>query len=179
VTAPAPRGGPGPVVVLVGPPGAGKSTVARELAGLLGVTARDTDADVEAAAGMAVADVFVEHGEARFRELERAAVAEALATHPGVLALGGGAPVDPDTRALLAAHRVAFLDVSLPAASRRIGLDAPRPLLLDAPRAAWKRLMADRRPVYEAVADTVVDTSDASPAEVARRVADALGLVPA
>jgi shikimate kinase len=96
-----------------------------------------------------------------------------------VLALGGGAPVDPDTRALLAAHRVAFLDVSLPAASRRIGLDAPRPLLLDAPRAAWKRLMADRRPVYEAVADTVVDTSDASPAEVARRVADALGLVPA
>jgi shikimate kinase len=163
--------------VLVGPPGAGKSTVARQLADLLGVAARDTDADVEAMAGMPVADIFVAYGEARFRELERAAVADALTAHPGVLALGGGAPVDPGTRALLAGHRVAFLDVSLPAAARRIGLDAPRPLLVDAPRAAWKRLMADRRPVYEALADTVVDTSDASPAEVAGRVADALGLV--
>ncbi|MGF1647491.1 MAG: shikimate kinase [Kineosporiaceae bacterium] len=177
---PAVEGGArGPVVVLVGPPGAGKSTVARELGALLGVPARDTDTDVEAAAGMGVADVFVEHGEARFRELERAAVADALATHPGVLALGGGAPVDPGTRSLLAGHRVAFLDVSLAAASRRIGLDVPRPLLIDAPRSAWKRLMAERRPVYEAVADTIVDTSDAEPVEVARRVAVALGLVPA
>lgn len=165
------------MVVLVGPPGAGKSTVARALADLLGVTARDTDADVEVEAGAAVADIFVDHGEARFRELEQQAVARALAEHDGVLAVGGGAPVDPGTQELLADVPVAFLDVSLAAASKRIGLDAPRPLLIDAPRSAWKRLMDVRRPVYESVADAVVDTSDRTPDEVALEVAAALGLV--
>ncbi len=85
----------GPVVVLVGPPGAGKSAVAVELARLLGVSARRTDADVEAAAGASVGEIFVDQGEAAFRELERAAVARALAEHRGVLALGGGAVLDP------------------------------------------------------------------------------------
>lgn len=160
----------GPLAILIGPPGAGKTTVAAALAERLGVTARDTDADVEAAAGMSVADIFVDLGEERFRELEREAVARALDGHDGVLSLGGGAPIDPVTRELLRDRPVAFLDVSLAAAAKRIGLDAPRPLLLDAPRASWKRLMEARRPVYEDLAVVTVDTSSATPGEIADAV---------
>lgn len=162
-----------PLVVLVGPPGSGKSTVARALAARLGVEARDTDADVETTAGTSVADIFVHRGEPVFRELERAAVAEALTTHRGVLALGGGAPVDEQTRTRLAGHRVVFLDVGLAAAARRIGMDAPRPLLLDSPRATWTRLMDARRPVYSQVASLVVTTTDLDPEAVAERVVEA------
>lgn len=165
-----------PLVVIVGPPGAGKTTVARALAAHLGVPARDTDADVEAAAGRTVADIFVESGEAAFRELERAAVATALRDHEGVVSVGGGAPLDASTRDMLAEHTVAFLDVALAAAARRIGFDAPRPLLLDSPRATWTRLMAARRPVYAALATVTVDTTDLTPEQVAAAVADGLGM---
>jgi shikimate kinase len=165
-----------PVVVLVGPPGAGKSTTARALAGRLGVTSRDTDEDVERATGMSIPDIFVERGEDHFRALERAAVAEAMAGHDGVLAVGGGAPMDPGSRDVLAAAPVAFLDVSLAVAARRIGLDAPRPLLIDAPRATWKRLMDVRRPVYTGMADVAVDTSGLTPEQTAEKIVDALGL---
>jgi shikimate kinase len=103
----------GPVLVLVGPPGAGKSTVGAAVAGRLGVAFRDTDADVEAAAGKAVSDVFVDDGEAAFRALERAAVARALQEHDGVLSLGGGAVLDAGTRELLDGHLVVLLDVDL------------------------------------------------------------------
>ncbi|MFA6574664.1 MAG: shikimate kinase, partial [Nocardioides sp.] len=103
----------GPLVVLVGPMGSGKSTIGALLAEALGVTARDTDTDVERLEGRAVSDIFVESGEEHFRALEKAAVADALATHGGVLSLGGGAVLDPDTRALLADHRVVFLQVGL------------------------------------------------------------------
>lgn len=168
----------GPLVVLIGPPGAGKSTVAAALGERLGVAVRDTDADVEAAAGMTVSDIFIELGEDHFRELERRAVADGLTRHDGVLALGGGAPIDSVTRELLRGRPVAFLDVSLAAASRRIGLDAPRPLLLDAPRASWKRLMDARRPVYEELASVVVDTSTATPDEVADAVVAGLLVSP-
>ena len=155
-----------PLVVLVGPPGAGKSTVAAALGTRLGAAVRDTDADVEAAAGTSVADVFLYSGEPAFRELERHAVVAALAEHRGVLALGGGAPVDPVTRDRLQGQRVVFLDVGLAAAARRIGMDAPRPMLLDAPRATWTRLMDERRPVYTGLAAAVVMTTALDPAEV-------------
>src|SRR5690349_16054991 len=112
-----------PLVVLVGPPGAGKSTVGQLLAERRGVEFRDTDCDVEAAAGVSISDIFIEQGEAAFRALERDAVRRALDEHDGVVALGGGAVTDAATRASLAGHRVVFLDVGLASASGRIGLN--------------------------------------------------------
>jgi shikimate kinase len=158
------------LVVLVGPMGAGKSTVAGLLADVYGVAARDTDTDVEATAGRSISDIFVDSGEAHFRELERAAVADALATHPGVLALGGGAVLDPSTRELLAGHRVVFLQVGLSEAVKRVGLGSSRPLLLGNVRSRIKALLDERTPIYESVADIVVDTDQRSPHEVADEI---------
>lgn len=166
-----------PVVVLVGPPGAGKSTVGELLARVYGVGFRDTDADVEAAAGRSVADVFLEDGEETFRALERAAVVAGLAEHDGVLALGGGAVLDPATQADLAAHTVVFLDVSLAEAAPRVGLSGARPLLVGNPRARWQALMAQRRPIYERIATVRVGTDGIAPDDVAQRVLDALEAV--
>lgn len=159
-----------PRVVLVGPPGSGKSTVGRLLAGRLGAEFRDTDADVEGEAGMAISDLFVEHGEPHFRELERAAIARALAEHAGVLALGGGAILDAGTRAGLGSHAVAFLDVGLPAAAKRVGFETSRPLLLGNVRGQLKQLLDARRPLYAEVATWRVETDDRTPEEVATEV---------
>ncbi|MFI5101243.1 MAG: shikimate kinase [Actinomycetes bacterium] len=163
-----------PLVVLVGPPGAGKTTVGRLLAASLGVAFRDTDADVEAAAGVPVPDIFVDQGEAQFRRLEAVAVTDALATHDGVLALGGGAVLDPATRAALAGLRVVFLDVGVKDAASRVGFNRDRPLLLGNPRAQWLRLMQARRGLYEEVAVATVATDGRSPQEVAADVARVL-----
>lgn len=160
----------GPRVVLVGPMGAGKTTVAALLAEAWGVAARDTDADVEAAEGRTISDIFVDSGEARFRELERAAVGEALAQHHGVLALGGGAVLDPVTRDLLHGQPVVFLRVGLSDAVKRVGLGSARPLLLGNVRGRIKALLDERTPIYEQVATYTVDTDGRSPEDVAREV---------
>jgi shikimate kinase len=157
----------GPRAVLVGPMGAGKTTVGRILAARWGVDVRDTDADVEAAAGKPVPEIFVDEGEERFRELERAAVAAALASHDGVLSLGGGAVLDADTRTLLEGHPVVFLRVGLADAVKRVGLGTGRPLLLGNVRSRVRQLLDERTPVYEAVAALVVDTDGRSPEQVA------------
>jgi shikimate kinase len=167
-------GGTLPPVVLVGPPGALTSEVGRELGRRLDVAVRDTDDDVVAAAGKPVADVFVEDGETAFRELERLAVSRALAEHAGVLVLGSGAVVDPLTEQALAGHTVAFLDVSVSEAARRLGFSGARPVGLGNPRAQWLRLMEGRRPVYERVATVTVSTDGLEPAEAAARVEGAL-----
>lgn len=159
-----------PVVVLVGPPGAGKSTVGQLVAQRRGVGFRDTDADVEALAGHSVADLFVDRGEAAFRELERDAVQRALADHDGVLALGGGAVLDGDTRARLAPHRVVFLDVGLTDAAARVGLNRDRPLLLGNPRAQLRAMLEQRRPLYAEVATVTVSTDGRSAEDVATAV---------
>jgi shikimate kinase len=159
-----------PTVVLVGPPGAGKTTVGRLLAARLGLAFRDTDDDVESAAGMPVTEIFVDLGEEQFRRLEAVAVARALAEHPGVLALGGGAILDPATVDLLAGHRVVFLDVQIKDAAPRVGFNRDRPLLLGNPRAQWVRLMAARRDRYEQVASATVETGGLTADAVARRV---------
>lgn len=161
-------------VVLVGPMGAGKSTVGALLADAWGVTARDTDADIEALEGRTISDIFVDSGEAHFRDLERKAVAEALATHDGVLSLGGGAVLDPATRDLLKGHQVVFLKVGLAEAVKRVGLGSSRPLLLGNVRARIKALLDERTPVYESVATLTVDTDGKQPADVVAEIREAL-----
>ena len=163
-----------PLLVLVGAPGAGKTTIGSRVAASLGVPFRDTDLDIEVSAGKPVADIFVDDGEAAFRSLERSAVATALRDHDGVLALGGGAVIDSETRAALAGHRVVWLDVGLADATKRVGLARDRPVLALNPRATLSRLLDERRPHYEEVATFRVDTDGRDPDAV---VADVVALV--
>lgn len=151
------------VAVLVGPPGAGKSTVGRAVAEVLQVPFADTDAIVEEASGRTISDIFLLEGEEAFRELERQAVQQALATHQGILALGGGAILDPGTRADLAEHTVVYLSVGLADAAKRVGLNTARPLLVGSPRRQWLELMRARQPLYVEVADEEVSTVGLSP----------------
>jgi shikimate kinase len=172
-----------PRAVLIGPPGSGKSTVAARLAHEWGVAARDTDDDVVAASGREISDIFVDSGEDAFRELERSAVVAALATHGGVLALGGGAVLDPRTQADLRAYAarggtVVFLNVGLAIAARRVGLAQSRPLLAGNPRRAWALLMEGRRATYESLATVIVETDGLSPREIAAQISRALSAEP-
>ena len=160
-----------PRVVLVGPPGSGKTTVGRLVAQHLDVEFRDTDSDIETTAGKSVSDIFIEDGEPHFRELELAAVTAALQEHDGVVALGGGAVANPLVRERLSGHRVVFLEVGLAAASERVGFARSRPLLVLNPRAELKRLMEERRPHYESVATAIVRTDERSADEIAKDVA--------
>ncbi|MDQ0699848.1 MULTISPECIES: 3-dehydroquinate synthase [Streptomyces] len=166
----------GPLVVLVGPMGVGKSTVGELLAARLGTTYRDTDADVVAEAGKPIAEIFYDEGEEHFRALERRAVEAAVAGHTGVLSLGGGAVLDAATRELLAGRPVAYLSMDVDEAVRRVGLGAARPLLAVNPRRQWRELMDARRHLYEEVARTVVATDEHTPEEVAQAIIDALEL---
>ncbi|MBO4207422.1 shikimate kinase [Micromonospora echinofusca] len=159
-----------PVCVLVGAPGSGKTTVGELLAGALGVGFRDTDHDIEAMAGKPIPEIFVDEGEAHFRTLERAAVAAALASHPGVLALGGGAVLAEENRAALVGHTVVYLSVELTDAVKRVGLGAGRPLLAINPRATLKYLLDQRRPLYAEVATATVVTDGREPDDVVAEI---------
>jgi shikimate kinase len=172
------RSGTGPRVVLVGPPGAGKTSVGAALAQRWGTSFVDTDAEVERAAGKTVPEIFVDDGEAAFRAREEAAVTDALAGGSGVLALGGGAVVSATTRAHLRGHRVVFLDVGLAAAVNRVGLGVARPLVFGNVRAQLKALLDARRPWYAEVATYVVGTDGRTVAEVVDVVDAVLSEVP-
>ena len=159
-----------PVLVLVGPPGAGKSTVGRLVAERLGLPFRDTDDDIVRAAGKPIPEIFIDDGEEHFRRLEQQAVAAALREHEGVLSLGGGAVLAPETRSRLRGHEVVLLDVDLSSATSRVGLNRDRPVLALNPRATLTVLLAQRRPLYAEVAGRVVDTSGVPVHEVVERV---------
>ncbi|HEX3004472.1 MAG TPA: shikimate kinase [Angustibacter sp.] len=160
-----------PRLVVVGPPGSGKTTIGRAVADALGEPFRDVDEVVEQRQGRSISDIFVDDGEPAFREMEREVCAELLTEGSGVLALGGGSVLDPRTEADLDGLEVVFLDVGIADAAKRVGFAQSRPLLLVNPRAAWTQLMNARRPVYERVASFTVETAGRSVDEV---VADVL-----
>ena len=163
-----------PVAVLVGPPGAGKTTVGQAVAARLGVPFADTDALIEEKAGKPIPEIFFDDGEAAFRALEVTAIAGALDSFGGVLALGGGAIMNDDTRAALRAHTVVFLSVELTDAVKRVGLGAGRPLLSVNPRATLKYLMEQRRPLYTEVARHTITTDGRTPEDIADEIATLL-----
>jgi len=147
----------GPVLVLIGPPGAGKTKLARRVARGLGVSFIDTDRRIVARHGP-IADIFADHGEAHFRALEREQVEQVLAIDGVVVSLGGGAILDPRTQADLHERRVALIDVTADAVAERI-TGEKRPLLAAGGVAAWSALVEVRRPLYEALATKRFDTS--------------------
>jgi shikimate kinase len=163
--------------VLIGPPGAGKSSVGTLLAAELGVPFADTDDLVAVAAGKPVGDIFVEDGEPVFRELERAAVARGLevtGSAGGVLALGSGAVLDPDVRRMLAGQLVVYLEAGFAAVARRTGMDKPRVVIPGNPRGRLRAMLEERRPVYSDIASMTVPTDDMAPEEVAADLAKRL-----
>ena len=164
----------GPLVVLVGPPGAGKSAVGPLLADRLGVEFRDTDADVGTAAGKPVGDIFVEDGEEAFRDLERAAATHALGTlrrHGGVLALGSGAVLDAGIQHLLDGLPVVYLSAEFGTVARRIGLDRPRVVVPGNPRGRLRAMLNERTAIYQRLAAVMVPTDDLDPDELADEIA--------
>jgi shikimate kinase len=165
-------------VILIGAPGAGKTTVGTMLAARLGVPFADTDAVVESVAGKPVSDIFISDGEPEFRRLERAAVSATLASE-GVVGLGGGAVMDESTQAELAGRAVVYLQTGFAELAKRVGLDRARPLLIGTnPRAQLKSLLEQRLPVYDRLAWLTVSTDGREPddiaAEIAGRVATAM-----
>lgn len=165
-----------PLALLIGPPGSGTSSVARELAALLGVAVIDTERAAAAALGHdTVATAFVVAGEDAFRAAELAAVQTALHSR-AVVALGSAALIDPEVRAAVVDLPLVQLTVSLAHAAPRLGLSTARPVFLGNPRAQWARLAAERQQVYDEVARERIDTDDRTPAQVAVIVLAALGL---
>lgn len=159
-----------PVAVLVGTMGAGKTSVGQAVASALGIPFADTDTMIEEQAGKPIPEIFFDDGEDAFRALERATVASALAEFDGILALGGGAVMNDDTRALLQDHNVVWLSVELTDAVKRVGLGAGRPMISINPRATMKFLLDQRKPLYASVATHTVPTDGREIEDIAAEV---------
>lgn len=164
-----------PKALLVGAPGAGKTTVGKALAHRLGVAFRDTDDDIVALAGKSIPDIFVEDGEEAFRALETSALASALAGFDGVLSLGGGVVMREENRRLLAGQTVVWLEVTLADAVQRVGLGTTRPLLLGNVRGTLLELLTERTPVYASVATMRVSTTHRTVPQIVDEIVTTLG----
>jgi len=165
-----------PRVILIGPMGSGKTTVGKLVAEKLQIPFRDTDQVIEETTGKSVSDIFLEDGEDEFRAIEKKVLRDVLLADGAVLALGGGAPISVDAQSALRAiaSPVIYLDISLAAVAPRIGFNRDRPLLLHNPRGQWQTLMEARRPIYESIADTVIDVNDKTEAEIVSIVLEVL-----
>jgi shikimate kinase len=165
-----------PKVVLIGPPGAGKSSVGKALGKRLATGFADTDLLIETETGLRVSEIFLDKGESFFRELEQKIVLREIIECNGVLALGGGSVMNADVAEALrvSSSPICFLDVSLSNAAPRIGFNRDRPLLVGNPRAKWQELMNVRRPVYESLASFTVSTDSSTPTQIAQEIVEIL-----
>jgi len=166
-----------PRVILIGPMGSGKTTIGSLLAKKLGLSFRDTDHLIEEQEEKTVSQIFLDQGEDAFRAIEKRVLREELLTDGTVLSLGGGAPISIDAQSALRAiaSHIIFLDISLSTVAPRIGFNRDRPLLLNNPRGQWQTLMEARRPIYEAIADTIINVDDKSEEEIVTIVLSSLG----
>lgn len=166
-----------PRIILIGPMGSGKTTIGQLVAKELQIPFRDTDQVIEERVGKSVSDIFLEDGEDEFRAIEKKVLRDELLTDGTVLALGGGAPISVDAQSALRAiaSPVIYLDISLAAVAPRIGFNRDRPLLLHNPRGQWQSLMEARRPIYESIADSVIDVNEKSESEIVSLVLEAIG----
>ena len=161
-------------IVLIGPPGAGKTSIGKALSKELGLAFIDSDAEIERISGKTISEIFVDQGEAVFRKTEVETVTRILAEFEGVVALGGGAPINPEIQKVLlnSEYPVILIDVSISQAANRIGFNKDRPLLMINPRQQWLHLMSERRPIYEKLATITVSSDNSKPAEVAKTITD-------
>ena len=164
-------------IILIGPPGAGKTSVGKALAKKLSLNFLDSDKVVEEKSGKSISEIFITDGEPAFREMERAAVIDLIESQDGVIALGGGSVMDLEvSKRLLPMANVVFLDVSISNAAPRVGFNRDRPLLLGNPRQQWIALMEKRRSTYEALAKARVSTDNKKPVEVVEEIVKELAL---
>lgn len=161
-------------IVLIGPPGAGKTSIGKALSKELELAFIDSDAEIERISGKTISEIFVDQGEAVFRKTEVETVTRILAEFEGVVALGGGAPINPEIKKVLlnSEYPVIFIDVSISQAANRIGFNKDRPLLMINPRQQWLHLMSERRPIYEKLATITVSSDNSKPAEVAKTITE-------
>ena len=162
----------GPKLILIDPPGAGKSSIGRQLSKVLEVPFRDTDVLVEEKAGKKISDIFVDDGESAFRKIEREVVLKEISTGNGVLALGGGSVLDEEVAKKLESLKsnVIYLEVSISNAAPRVGFNKDRPLLAVNPRQQWLNLMEKRKPIYERLCGVKVSTDNKKPNEVVAEI---------
>jgi shikimate kinase len=166
-----------PPIILIGPPGAGKTSVGKALAKKLSLNFLDSDKVIEEKSGKSISEIFITDGEPAFREMERAAVIDLIESQDGVIALGGGSVMDLEvSKRLLPMANVVFLDVSISNAAPRVGFNRDRPLLLGNPRQQWIALMEKRRSTYEALAKARVSTDNKKPVEVVEEIVKELAL---
>jgi len=163
-------------IVIIGPPGAGKSSIGKALAKELNLNFIDSDSEIEKISHKKISEIFIEDGEPAFRLLEVDVVRKVLADFDGVISLGGGAPINKEIQEVLqdANYPVVFIDVSIAQAATRIGFNKDRPLLLVNPRQQWISLMNDRRPIYEKLASQTISSDNQKPHEVAKQISDKL-----
>ena len=157
-----------PRLILIGPMGSGKTTIGKLIATKFNLPFRDTDHIIEQENGKSVSEIFLEDGEDDFRALEKSVLRKELLSDDTILALGGGAPISIDAQSALKAiaSPVIYFDISLASVAPRIGFNRDRPLLLNNPRGQWELLMQERRPIYEAIADKVIDVNAKSESDI-------------